>query len=558
MKFPPLPIVDMLYQRQRQPLAPILGRTNELSRMARTIARRPYNNLLLVGKRGTGKSSLIQALAQAVNDQTFPALPSLPYLQLQTAAIAQKLRSAAGEAVSEYLSQAFHHLPACVFVIDDAERLLDLLPNAAAFDRVFSAFTTTVSRRVIIVLEEEKISHFQETFERSLKTFDTLLVPELSDATNQAIVLQRAPLIATSHTVTIIPESLSSIYDGSKKIVSPRSQPDRALRLLDEICAAAALTVDKKVTQEVVEMVLAQRLNVPTRALNAQRQKQLKQLPQRLKEQVIGQDMATDLVAGVIQRAALGLKNPHRPIGSFLFLGPSGVGKTELAKVLAKEFYGTDRAFTRLDMSEFADAHTAARLTGAPPGYVGYEAGGQLTNPVLEQPFSLILLDEIEKAHPSIFDLFLQVLDDGRLTDGQGRLVDFSQTIIIATSNIGIRDIVRSYQAGHRVASPQFLQATMMPLLQNRFRLEFLNRFEGMAVFEPLSQARLMDIARLEIQKIETRLAHHHVTISVSDEELRQIIQSVADPHLGARPLKRFIEQRCEAALADRLLQTAL
>jgi ATP-dependent Clp protease ATP-binding subunit ClpA len=555
-KFPPLPIVDMLLERKRTPLAPLLGRTPAIARVARTIARKPYNNLLIIGKRGIGKSSLIQHVAQQARGEALAQLPSLPYLQLQTFTVTSQLKSIPADARAEYITAAFSSLPPCVMVIDDAERLLALIPDETTFDRIFAPFTGTVSRRLILVLEEEGLPKFKETYERCLKTFDTLVVTQVSDKTGQAIISQRATQIAATHGVTFESTVPATIYEASQKISSERSQPDRALRLFDEVCAAGALSSTKHIDSVTVETVVAQRLNLPSRTFSARRKQTVQNLPKKIAAQVIGQDAATELVTQVIQRGLLGLKNPHRPIGSFLFLGPSGVGKTELAKVIAKEVYGGDHALVRLDMSEFADSHTVARLIGAPPGYVGYEAGGQLTNPIKAQPFSLILLDEIEKAHPSIFDIFLQILDDGRLTDGQGQTVDFTQTIIIATSNIGIREIVSAAQRGLTPSSPEFMSQVMMPLLAQKFRLEFLNRFEGLAVFEPLNAPGLVAIARLEIKKIEERLSHHNIQIRVTDEELLAAIKDISDPHLGARPLKRFIEKRCEEVLAQQLLTT--
>lgn len=554
-KFPPLSVVDMLHLRSQSPITPLIGRKNLLSRIARTIARQPYNNMIIVGRRGVGKSSVMQGISQAIAQKEFPALPALPYVQLQTMVTAGQLKNAPAEALLEYLSSAFASLPPCVFMIDDAERLLHLLPDGAAFDHVFAPFSGTVSRRLILVLEEERLPEFKEKFSGCVKTFDLIAVNELKDTFNQRIIAERAVSISQNHKVSFHESVLTDVYQGSKKVVSDRSQPDRALRFLDEVCSAASLEDVRVVTPQTVSAIIAQRSGLPTRSLGSKRRQQMQELPQKLAQSVIGQTGATNLVAHAIQRGLLGLKNQSRPLGSFLFLGPSGVGKTELARVLAKEVFGSDKAFIRIDMSEYSDSHTAARLLGAPPGYVGYEAGGQLTTPVRQQPFSLVLLDEIEKAHPSIFDIFLQVLDDGRLTDGQGQTVDFSQTIIIATSNIGITDIVTQFKQGQDVTSAEFLQHTMMPLLTSRFRLEFLNRFEGIAVFQPFSVESLIAIARLEITKLEKRLAHHHVKVTVSDDELLSVVQHLSDPHLGARPLKRFIEQRCEEAIAHQLLQ---
>lgn len=555
-KFSPLPIIDLLSQVKKLMLLPIQGRKQTVSHLARLIERRQYNNALIIGRRGVGKTRLIYGLAQAaLQSELQHHGGNLPYLLLKTNKAVRSMHEASALPVSlDFMAKAFASLPPCVFIIDDAEPLLELITDPADFDRLFAAFTGSVERRLLLIIEEEGWPRIKEQFNRNLKTFDTINLPELSPKTCRKILDQQSPAIARAHTVSIEPSTLDIIIEMSGRLPSERSEPDKSLRLLDEVSAAAAIDGSKVVTPAMVEHVVASRLGLPTRQLSANRQAAMSHLPQTIKSQVLGQDAAVDMVSGVIQRGMLGVKNPNRPIGSFLLLGPSGVGKTELAKVLAKEVYGTPKAFIRIDMSEFSDAHTAQRLTGAPPGYVGYEAGGQLTNPIMQQPFSLILLDEIEKAHPTVFDMFLQVLDDGRLTDGQGRTVDFRNAVIIATSNLGIKEIVTAWQQGQSVSSNEFMQQTMQPLLRKKFRLEFLNRFEGMAVFEPFKAEALMNIAKLEIRKIEQRLSRHHVTIQVSEKELQQAVQKFSDPHLGARPLKRFIEERCETLLSRHLL----
>ncbi|TSC66657.1 MAG: ATP-dependent Clp protease ATP-binding subunit ClpB, partial [Candidatus Doudnabacteria bacterium Gr01-1014_77] len=238
-----------------------------------------------------------------------------------------------------------------------------------------------------------------------------------------------------------------------------------------------------------------------------------------------------------------------------LFLGPSGVGKTETCKVLAKTVYGSERSFTRIDMSEFSEQHTVQRLIGAPPGYIGFETGGQLTNAISEQPYSLILLDEIEKAHPKIFDIFLQVFDDGRLTDGQGKTVNFTNSIVIATSNLGIEEIVQAFKKGVDVSSASFMEKTLMPILMKNFRTEFLNRFDAIVVFNPLSIDKLVEIAELEIKKIEERVKEHNIRFNIDPEILKEKIQSINDLRFGARPVKRFVEQTCESLIAMKLLE---
>jgi ATP-dependent Clp protease ATP-binding subunit ClpA len=231
------------------------------------------------------------------------------------------------------------------------------------------------------------------------------------------------------------------------------------------------------------------------------------------------------------------------------------VGKTELAKTLAQVVYGSERSFTRIDMSEFGEAHTVQRLLGAPPGYIGFESGGQLTNAVQERPYSLILLDEIEKANAKIFNIFLQVFDDGRLTDGRGQTAQFTNSILIATSNLGVAEIMDGFEDGQNLNSLEFISEKLMPVLLQRFNPEFLNRFDAIIVFEPLGTEELLKIAQLEIKKIEQRVAEHDIHFDISPEILRTKIIEVADPRMGARPIKRFVEQTCERLIAMKLLE---
>jgi ATP-dependent Clp protease ATP-binding subunit ClpB len=280
----------------------------------------------------------------------------------------------------------------------------------------------------------------------------------------------------------------------------------------------------------------------------------LRDLEKNLNQAVRGQAPAMQTITSIIRRAKLGLKNPNRPLGSFLLLGPSGVGKTETAKAVAHHIFGKSERFLRIDMSEFGEAHTVQRLIGAPPGYVGFDVGGEITNTIKQNPYSLLLLDEIEKAHPKIFDIFLQVLDDGRLTSGQGETISFANSIVMATSNIGINEIVAAHEAGEDVSSPAFVRQTLLPLLSQSFRTEFLNRFDAIIAYEPLSEHALLAIAKQEIKKIEQRMSKHDIQFAIKTDVLLERIREHIDPRLGARPIKRFVEDTCETLIANQLL----
>ncbi len=289
-----------------------------------------------------------------------------------------------------------------------------------------------------------------------------------------------------------------------------------------------------------------------TKLLEGEVQKLL-HLDEELHKRVIGQDEAVDAVAEAVVRSRSGLADPQRPIGSFIFLGPTGVGKTELARALATYMFDDERAMIRIDMSEYQEKHTVARLLGAPPGYVGYDEGGQLTEQVRRRPYAVILFDEIEKAHPDVFNVFLQILDDGRLTDGQGRTVDFKNTIVIMTSNIGSHRIL-DYHGETSGAEFAVMRATVLDELRRHFRPEFLNRVDEIVVFHALTEAQLGSIVDIQLERLRARLRERRITLELTAEAKAHLVKAGYDPVYGARPLKRAIQRELETALGRKLL----
>lgn len=558
-KFPTLAVIDLLARVGQQSAPQVHGRRRESDQIARVLQRKRHSNVLIVGRRGVGKTSLIAGFIRAIARRRYPFLRSQPFLAFDVLALTRLLHETIDkEAAVNYLARAWQSLPASVVVLDDLEQLLEEVPLAWQFGQLFSPFFSSPDRHLVLVLEEEEWSRWVERYDRFLKFFDVLHLPELSSRLCERVIGERARMVAASCGLNVTHESVVAIGEYGQKLSLTRAMPDRALRFLDEVVAACQLQGKSLLTRLQVETIFAERQRLPARQLTHWQRSRLQTLEARLGKQIIGQPHVLGELARVVQRGLLGVKNPKRPLGSFLFFGPSGVGKTEVARVLAREVYGRARDFVRLDMSEYGEPHTVQRLVGSPPGYVGHEGGGQLTQAVARQPFSLILLDEIEKAHPAVFDMFLQVLEDGRLTDGRGETVDFCHTIIVATSNIGTEQIVAGWQAGQDVRQRTWLAQHLMPVLTQRFRLEFLNRFEAMCVFQPFSVEHLMAVARLEIAKLERRLGHHHVKLSVPDEWLSRLVQSLADPRFGARPIKRFVEQVGEEQLARHLLAQAV
>jgi len=309
-----------------------------------------------------------------------------------------------------------------------------------------------------------------------------------------------------------------------------------------------------RVTEEEIADVLSRWTGIPVnRMLEGEREKLL-HMEEQIHSRVVGQNEAVDAVSNAIRRSRAGLGDPNRPIGSFLFLGPTGVGKTELSKALANFMFDTDHAMVRIDMSEFMEKHSVARLVGAPPGYVGYEEGGYLTEAVRRKPYSVILLDEIEKAHPDVFNILLQVLDDGRLTDGQGRTVDFKNTVIIMTSNLG-SDLIQEHAKEHTYEQ---MKAEVMEVLAHHFRPEFINRVDETVVFHPLGESEIRSIAQFQLQLLYKRLEDKDYQLELDDKALSHLARTGFDPVFGARPLKRAIQHELENPLAQKILSGEL
>jgi ATP-dependent Clp protease ATP-binding subunit ClpB len=315
--------------------------------------------------------------------------------------------------------------------------------------------------------------------------------------------------------------------------------------------------IKEEVDEDDIAEVVSRWTGIPvTRLLEGEMQKLL-HLEDELHKRVIGQDEAVTAVAEAVIRARSGLKDPNRPVGSFIFLGPTGVGKTELARALAEFLFDDEHAMIRIDMSEYQEKHTVARLIGAPPGYVGYEEGGQLTETVRRRPYSVVLFDEIEKAHHDVFNVMLQILDDGRLTDGQGRTVDFKNTIVIMTSNVGSQRIL-DYHGGFDGPAYEAMKEAVQEEMRRHFRPEFLNRVDEIIVFHALTEEQLKQIVEIQLGRLRERLADRHITLELTDAARAALVRTGYDPHYGARPLKRAIQKKVETPLGKLLISGAV
>lgn len=534
---------------------PLIGRQRELSSLARSLNRRERNNVLLSGGPGVGKTALIHGFAARLA-QSDPTVPHLSLLRLDPAQLAALLRRRE-RALIERARNALQSLPPAIVVIDDAGLLTrEFSEEPWMLRELLTPFVTRPGLRLLASVSPADERNLIEQSPWLTKTLTVIPLGEPPRTDVLAILRQSRALLSAPYAVRVPDALLERVEELARQCPSDRFAPDRALQFLDEALAQCRLTGRTEITEDDLRAVAAGRNGTPDAPAGRRLHTHLAGLEATLGTAILGQEHATRLIADTVRRGWLGLKNPQRPIGSFLFLGPSGVGKTECAKVLAREAYGSDSAFLRIDLSEYAEPHTVQRLIGAPPGYVGHEAGGQLTNPVSTRPFSLLLLDEIEKADPSVLDLFLHLLDDGRLTDGQGHTVDFTKTIVIATSNLAHGPILEAFARGVSLTTPAFLRQAILPVLLQTLRPEFLNRFDAIVTFRPLTAPVLMDIARLELQKIERRLKSHGVRFSVSEHTLRRLAQEFSDPRFGARPLKRQLETACERLAAERLLRS--
>lgn len=547
---------DLKQEAAGKSLSNSAARESELKRIARSLNRQFNNNVLVRGAAGVGKTALIESFAYRAAKKQIPGFENFTLAKLDSQDLKKYFSQLSHQETANYLAAAFKALPDnCIIFIDD---LHSIIPENRVFEaaQIFEPFFERSGLRLVAAISENGYQQLAKENPNFFQHFEDLALKENDAAETEEILNALSPAFEKEYAVKIEKTALKEICSLSKKINSDKKMPLRAIHLLDESLAHAKISGSKSLTPREVKEIFAEKTGVPTATLDAGSKDLLKNLEKELGKEVVGQPRAIQAVSDIVRRSRMGLRNPNRPYGSFLFLGPSGVGKTELSKVLAKIVYGSERAFARIDMSEFTEQHTVQRLIGAPPGYVGFEAGGQLTNAVKQQPYSLILLDEIEKAHGKIFDIFLQVLDDGRLSDGQGQTVNFTNSILIATSNLGINEIVSAFKAGADLSSPQFLQQTLMPLLQQKFRIEFLNRFDAVIVFNPLADQDLLEIAMLEIKKIEQRTAEHGIKFNIDPQILLAKIRELKDERLGARPIKRFVEQTCENLIARKLMQS--
>ena len=614
---------DLIEAARTGGLDPVIDRDAEIDRVIQILARRTKNNPILLGEAGVGKTAVAEGLAQRIAAGEVPFLledKRVVTLSMTALVAGTKYRGEFEERLKNVVDDVIKAKNIILF-IDEIHTLIRAGGAEGSLDAA-NILKPALARGEMQIIGATTLSEYKKHFAKDsalARRFQTVMVEEPSEKSAEQILFGLREKYEEFHHARIEDAAVAAAVRLSKRYITDRFLPDKAIDLMDEAASRVRMkniggtdrltelrteiaeTVKEKdaaisgqdyeeaarlrdreqelrarleesrrgedqraeilVTEDDIADVVAQWTGIPVQRIAAKESDRLLALEKHIGRRVIGQDEAVRAVSKAVRRARAGVKDPRRPIGSFLFLGATGVGKTELARALAESVFGSEEAIIRFDMSEYMEKHTTARLVGAPPGYVGYEEGGQLTDAVRKKPFSIILFDEVEKAHPDVFYMLLQVLEDGRLTDGQGTVTDFRNTIIIMTSNAGanhLRSTTGSigFSIGQQAMGTDEERAKkrVMEEVKKLFRPEFLNRVDDMIVFNALGEAELTKIVDLLLRDVKKRLAEQEINIEVSPSAKRVLISKGTDVKLGARPLRRAIQKNIEDALAERIL----
>lgn len=568
--------IDLTQQAKDGKLDPVVGRDKETERLIHILLRRTKNNPIVIGEAGVGKTAIIEALAQKIVEGSVPHdLLDKRIIQLELSSLVAGA-SHRGE-FEERLQDVIHETQAAngkiILFIDEIHTLIGAGDSGGALD-ASNIIKPYLARGQLQLIGTTTTAEFRKHFEKDKafeRRFQSVLVDEPEEEVAQQMLDVLRPKYEKFHSVEVTPEAIEAAVHLSKKYIGERYLPDKAVDLLDEASAEVKLQhtegkrADNKVVKTDIEKVVAAWTGIPITRLTEDESQKLIHLEDVIHKRLVDQEEAVTAVSEAVRRGRIGLAAANRPIASFIFLGPTGVGKTELAKALAEILFGRDDLLVRLDMSEYMEKHEVAKLIGAPPGYVGYEEGGQLTEAVRAKPYSIVLLDEIEKAHPDVFNILLQLLEDGRLTDNKGNTISFKNTIIIATSNIGSAVIQQTLLAqaanGVQVISPEEeakkyseLSATLMDELRKFFKPELLNRFDDIVMFKPLRLRDMDQIARLGIEKTQKLLKEQKVGLDITDKAISILAKEGYDPVYGARPLRRLVQTAVENPIAVLLI----
>ena len=547
-------------------LDPVFCRDKELDRMVEILCRRQKNNPCLVGEPGVGKTALAEGLAQRIAENQVPrALQGRRLLALDMASLVAgtKYRGDFEERFKNLLEELVRDGTAILFV-DEFHTIVGAGAAEGAIDAA-SILKPVLARGELQLIgattNEEFRTHIQKDAALE-RRFGRVQIEEPTPEQAVSILEGLAPRYERYHGVMLPPETLRAAVELSVRYLPGRCLPDKAIDLVDEACAAARIraeaegTLSPALTPDQIAHVVAQASGVPAERVGEQERERLARLEQRLNREIVGQQRAVAAAAGAIRRSRTGLGEPGRPIGALLFLGPTGVGKTALAKALAASWFGSEKALIKFDMSEYQEQHTTARLLGAPPGYLGHDEGGQLTEAVRRRPYSVVLFDEIEKAHPDIQNILLQILEDGQLTDAMGRRADFRNTIVLLTSNLGARFLAGQNAplgfTSNSEAAFEKQSALAVEEAKKWFRPELVGRLDDIIVFRPLGDDSLCAIAEKLLDQLEARAARSGYTLTHT-ARLGPALAAKARSPYGARELRRQVDRAVEQALADQI-----
>jgi len=562
--------IDLTEEAREGKLDPIAGRDKEIDRLIHILLRRTKNNPIIIGEAGVGKTALVEGLAQKIVSGNAPKeLQNKRIFQLDLASLiaGASHRGEFEERLKGVINETIAAEGQIILFIDEIHTLIGAGDTEGALD-ASNIIKPHLARGHIQVIGTTTTSEYRKHFEKD-KAFERRFQPVLCDEPDEPTAVQMLKVLQPKyekfHTVVFPEDTLIAAVKLSKKYIGDRYLPDKAVDLLDEAAAHVKLEIEggkrsgNTVEKKDIEQVVSNWTGIPITRLTEDESQKLLNLEKKIHERLIDQEEAVIAVAEAVRRGRIGLSAANRPIASFIFLGPTGVGKTELAKTLAEILFGRDDAMVRLDMSEYMEKHEVAKLIGAPPGYVGYEEGGQLTEAVRQKPYSIVLLDEVEKAHPDVFNILLQLLEDGRLTDNKGNTISFKNTIVICTSNIGSSLIQQqlsekedSMQQSQEEFNKQFEElATMVSdELHKFFRPELLNRFDDIVIFKPLRKSDMNAIAKLGIAKTAKLLEDQGYHLQTTEKAIAELAKEGYDPVYGARPLRRLIQTAIENQIA--------
>lgn len=619
---------DLNILAQEEKIDPVIGRNREIERVIQILSRRTKNNPILIGEPGVGKTAVTEGLAQRLINGNIPkVLASKRIISLNMASLVAgtKYRGDFEDRLKKIIDEIIENKNIILF-IDEMHTLVGAGAAEGSMDAA-NILKPALSRGEIQVIGATTLKEYKKYIEKDSaleRRFQTIMVNEPSAEDAISILKGIRNKYEEFHCAKITDEAIKAAVKISQRYITDRFLPDKAIDLMDEAATKVRLktvniptnisqleqkiqdlkkakekAIDNQdyelaatirdqeiqikeelataktawetqniaqiaVTEEDIADVATLWTGIPVKRLVAKEADRLLHIEDIIHKRVVGQNEGVNAVAKAIRRARAGLKDPKRPIGSFLFLGPTGVGKTELARSLAEAIFGDESAMIRFDMSEYMEKHTVSRMLGAPPGYIGYDEGGLLTNAVRRKPYAVILLDEIEKAHPDIFNILLQVLDDGRLTDSQGRTVDFKNTVIIMTSNAGAFKLqpqktnTMGFAVNEDKQIKQNAKKIVMDEVKRQFKPEFLNRIDEIIIFEPLTDKELTQIVTLLLNDVQKRLAEMDIELIIKDEVKSYLLKHGTDTIYGARPLKRAVQRYLQDPLAEQLLQKSI